>query len=172
MKNFVFLLALFALFAFVSCEKDADSSENDPCLCFCDCYLTKITFGHFYGKCAGEGCVEIFTIDPNNQQLLEDVRDAYPNSGTFYAGDFSIEHSEEKYDLVSDLAQYFPESLFDETETKIGEPDAGDWGGIYLEIQTAELHRFWLLDQKDSNMPEEYNAFVDKINEKIAIIHQ
>ena len=172
MKNFIFLFTLLLTFGFASCEKEDNACENNPHLCFCDCYLTEITFGHFYGECGGEGCVEIFKVDLNNRQLLEDTRDDYPYSDTFYMGDFSIEHPKEKYDLVADLGQYFPESLFEETGNVIGQPDAGDWGGIYFEIRTANLLRFWLLDQMESNMPEEYNEFVDKINEKIAIIHQ
>ena len=62
-----------------------------------------------------------------------------------------------------------------EQDTIIGMPDAGDWGGVYVEVKMKNLNSlsgFWLLDQMESNMPQVYNDFVDKINEKIAIINQ
>jgi hypothetical protein len=57
----------------------------------------------------------------------------------------------------------------------LGIPDGGDWGGIYVQIinKTDETHAgVWLLDQNESNMPQVYNEFVDKINTKIALINQ
>ena len=104
--------------------------------------------------------------------LSEDTLDMYPNDSDFYPGHFTTQWSAEKFDLVKDLESFFPESLIDETEVVQGQPDAGDWGGIYFEIKRGTTHRFWILDQLESNMPAEYNDFVDRINEKIAIIHQ
>lgn len=129
-----------------------------------------IVFGHFYGKCVGEGCIEIFKVDGAN--LLEDTLDRYPGSDDFYPGNFVTQLSNEKFELVKDLKNDFPEALLDETMVVQGQPDAGDWGGIYFEIQRGTTHRFWLLDQHDDHMPAAYNAFVDRINEKIAIIQQ
>jgi hypothetical protein len=59
-----------------------------------------------------------------------------------------------------------------ETAIVIGQPDAGDWGGIYFETKDGSTHRFWLLDQLENNMPVIYNEFVDRINEKIVLINQ
>jgi hypothetical protein len=160
------LIIFFALLVFTSCEKEDPINE-------CDCYtISEFTFGHFYGKCAGEGCVEIFRVDLDQQKLFEDVNDFYPRHDTLYNGNFETELSDDKYQQVKDLLQYVPSGLYQESQTVLGQPDAGDWGGIYFEMQLADGRRFWLLDQMDKNMPQEYNDFVDKINERIAIINE
>lgn len=165
MKYFL-LIILFALCLFTSCEKE---DPIDPC----DCYETaEFTFGHFYGECGGEGCVEIFRVDLDQQKLYEDVNDHYPRTDTLYDGSFQIELSDDKYQQVKDLLQYVPAGLYQEDETVLGQPDAGDWGGIYFEMDLHDGRKFWLLDQMDNNMPQEYNDFADKINEKIAIINE
>ena len=146
---------------FLSCE------EKDCCFAPPAEY---IVFGHFYGYCVGEGCIEIYRID--DQGLLEDTLDLYPGSTGFYSGDFNVQLPGEKFNLVNDLESHIPAELWNETSVVLGQPDAGDWGGIYFEIKKGSTHQFWLLDQMDSNMPAAYNEFVDKINEKIALIHQ
>lgn len=133
-----------------------------------------MVFGHFYGECWGEGCVEIFKLE--NGKLYEDTLDRYPSTDGPYEGAY-VELPASSYESVRDILGAFPEELLAEPEHVIGQPDAGDWGGIYVEIITSgdiepPMHRFWLLDQMDSNMPAVYNVFVDKINEKIAVIHQ
>ncbi|HZV70958.1 MAG TPA: hypothetical protein VFG10_15485 [Saprospiraceae bacterium] len=162
--NFILGIAIltFTITGLSSCDKKGDCGFGNE--------TEYIVFGHFYGECGGEGCVEIFKVDGNS--LFEDTLDMYPGSSDFYPGQFATKWSAEKFDLVKDLKSFFPESLMDETEIVQGQPDAGDWGGIYFEIQRGTTHRFWLLDQLETNMPSEYNEFVDRINEKIAIIHQ
>jgi len=154
------IITLFALLL-LGCE------EKECCFAPPADYMV---FGHFYGYCAGEGCIEIYRID--DQSLLEDTLDLYPENTGFYSGDFNVQLPGEKYVLVNDLESFIPEELLNETSIVLGQPDAGDWGGIYFEINKGSTHQFWLLDQMDNNMPESYNAFVDKINEKIALIHQ
>ena len=162
MKSIIISAILpFLLTGIMSCEKDERCGFGDT---------EFLVFGHFYGECVGEGCVEIFKLD--DSRLYEDTRDQYPGSNDFYQGLFDTQLPAEKYDLVKDLESYFPEALLNETEIIIGQPDAGDWGGIYFELKRGSTHRFWLLDQMESNMPAAYNDFVDRINEKIALIHQ
>jgi len=39
--------------------------------------------------------------------------------------------------------------LFFETAKVIGQPDAGDWGGLYVEIKcVGEPVQYWFIDQK------------------------
>ena len=95
-----------------------------------------------------------------------------PGRDDFYQGQFDTILADEKFQLVKDLESYFPEGLLDETVIVLGHPDEADGGGIYFEIKTADMHRFWILDQMDYNMPAVYNEFVDHINEKIALINQ
>lgn len=134
--------------------------------------FVQFTFGHFYGECIGEGCVEIFKIEDG--KLYEDTLDIYPSSTHEYGGSY-IQLSGEKYDAVRDLVDDFPQELYLIEDHVVGQPDAGDWGGIYVEIHhLGDFSRsgYWLLDQHEGNMPQALNDFVDKINTKIALINQ
>lgn len=162
-------ITYFVLFALGMASLSACDKE-------CDCVGTGefeyMVFGHFYGECGGEGCVEIYKI--TEVALYEDSTDVYPGNLYPYAGLYRL-LPDEKFQLVKDIIYEFPEALYGELNNVIGMPDAGDWGGIYVEMKYSNeeaLSGFWLLDQMESNMPQVYNDFVDKINEKIAIINQ
>lgn len=163
MRNIMSVLAiLVVLVAGCKDEKECGFGES------ADTFI----FGHFYGECVGEGCVELFLIE--NGKLFEDTRDQYPGSETAYIGDW-VELSAERYELVKDITTFFPEELFEEDNNVLGIPDGGDWGGIYVALtkhNQPSASGFWLLDQNENNMPDVYNDFVDIINEKIALIHQ
>ncbi len=162
-NDIIISLCAFIALSSLSCEKDQVG------VCGFGTLPDYVVFGHFYGKCGGEGCIEIYKVD--NSKLYEDTLDMYPGSDTFYPGHFATEWSDEKFQLVRDLYSFFPEALLNEKAVVQGHPDAGDWGGIYFEIKRGSTHRFWLLDQMDDNMPAAYNEFVDKINDKIYIIN-
>jgi hypothetical protein len=127
-------------------------------------------FGHFYGKCAGEGCVELYKLEDG--RLYEDDLDYYPNSASPVEAHWN-ELSKEKYDAVKDIEDAFPHALYGE-EHVLGIPDGGDWGGIYVEVkysgEPTPNSGFWLLDKNESYMAQVYNDFVDKIEEKITLI--
>ncbi len=165
MKNlFHFLVLSFFVVTVLSCQKECECAGKGK--------FEYMVFGHFYGKCAGEGCVEIFKID--EESLYEDSTDVYPNGLAPYIGQYTL-LPDAKFQLVKDLIQAFPEALYAEPNNVIGMPDAGDWGGVYVEIKYENeeaFSGFWLLDQHEGNMPQIYNDFVDKINEKIALINQ
>ncbi len=156
MKYLLFSLAAF-FFLCVSCKK------NDGYLSSID----YIIFGHFYGECLGEDCIEIFKI--NNDHLYEDTRDHYPDANDFYNANFQ-KLSDEKFALTKDIINYFPMSLLDEENHVIGQPDAGDWGGLYIEYKRNSVRKFWLLDKKKENVPSTYHVFIDKVAEVIQAI--
>ena len=101
-------MVCLTLFILTSCEKDAnlELSTSD--------YLI---FGHFYGKCVGEQCIEIFKLE--NEKLFEDTKGQYPNSGEFYEGIW-VQLSQQKFIDTKDLTKYFPTDLLNETEKVIG----------------------------------------------------
>jgi hypothetical protein len=149
------LLLLFLLtVAISSCKKEKKQTlEYDHFI-----------FGRFYGMCAGEECVEIFKME--NGKLYEDVNDLYPNYQTFYTGNY-LQLSDEKYQKTKDIIDYFPTDLLNETDTIIGIPDAGDWGGHYIEYSYNGTRRFWLMDKMKTNVDSKYHLFIDKLNERI-----
>ncbi len=160
-KILIWLSLVLPGLLFVSCGKDDDelqkSTEDDF-----------LVFGHFYGECAGEYCVEIFKIE--DAKVYEDTDDQYPGTTTFYEGDFSVELSDTSYNLVFDLIEDFPDDLWSEAEKVIGQPDAGDWGGLYIEYKKGDDHDYWVLDQMKPNVPATYHEFIDSINAKIELL--
>jgi len=128
-----------------------------------------IVFGHFYGFCHGESCIEIFKLTESS--LFEDENDQYPSSAHAYQGKF-IKLEDKKFQLVKDLFNSFPEELLTEKDTTIGSPDAADGGGIYFAVQTEEGQRYWLIDQMKNNVPEYLHPFMDYINSSIKLISE
>ena len=158
MKSILPLILCVLLFN--ACKKEPIEKSNTS---------DYLVFGHFYGECMGEGCVEIFKL--TNTTLLEDTNDHYPGSQNAYNGNFSVDRST-FFSQVEDLWEVIPDNIFEETETVIGQPDAGDWGGLYFEIQKENFHRYWLIDQQKSGIPEYLYELTDSINAKISVLIQ
>ena len=170
MKNLSLLSGLIfaALLLFSACSAD-DAVDPDPTDRIVES-ASYLVFGHYYGRRPAEDGIEIFKIE--DSKLYEDTNDHYPTPEDFYKGNF-VELSAEKYAQVSDLMDVIPAQLLEETETVIGLPDAGDWGGLYVEYyaEGAEEADFWLIDMLEANRPEYLNPFVNQINKKIEMIN-
>jgi len=156
----LFFLLILPLALFTACDKEGNNLKVEA---------DYLIFGHAYGFCVGEKCIEIFKLEDG--QLYEDANDNYPGSTDFYDADFST-LSNELYEQVSNLEDDFPSILLDETDTVIGEPDAGDWGGLYIEYKAGDFRKFWLLDLNKNNVPESYHNFIDAVTEKIELINE
>jgi hypothetical protein len=152
------LLTVAVLLVTFSCNKQKETPEQK---------IEYIIFGHFYGFCLGERCIEIFKL--TESKLYEDDTDSYPTSAQPYQGNF-IEMDEEKFLLVNDLADKIPEELLAEQDTIIGSPDAADGGGIYFAIKNDNGTRYWLIDQMKYNVPNYLHPFMDDINNSILLI--
>lgn len=155
MKLQILITTCLTIFLFASCKKDKTVQPSNS---------NYLMFGHFYGECFSETCVEIYRLEQD--KLLEDTKDQYPARSGFYGGNY-VSLSQEKFNSTKDLINSFPTELLNETQTVIGQPDAGDWGGLYVEYNFNGVRKFWLLDQMQSNVPVEYHSFIDKVNEKI-----
>lgn len=156
------LLFLAIILTFISCDK----TDPPVDLVFNTDY---IVFGHFFGECGGEQCVEIFQL--NDEFLKEDTKDMYPSYTEFNELQFSIDLTSKRSEVVS-LLDNFPMQLLDESETVFGSPDAGDWGGIYLEYRTANVHKFWLIDYVDNELSDYLIDYKNEIIEAIDKINQ
>lgn len=141
----------------MACSKsdDINFKEND--------YLI---FGHFYGECIGEGCVETFKL--TDTKLFEDTYDNYSTVNDFNF----VELSNDKFLLVKDLIDYFPSSLMEMEQEVIGCPDCGDWGGLFVRHSNDNVVKGWRIDQMKDNVPISLHKFIDKVNEKIALINE
>lgn len=152
----VSLIAGFLLFG--SCKKEEEPQGNEN-------YLI---FGHFYGECIGETCIEIYCLE--TARLLEDQNDNYPSGLNFYSADFT-QLSNSDFLEVNDLMSFFPDTLLLIDDTVIGTPDAGDWGGLYVEYNVDGVRRFWLIDKSESNIPAVLIPFKLEIEHKIELIN-
>ena len=157
MNRIVTAVVLFSIL-FTSCKKDDNLKGTGS---------NYLMFGHFYGECLGEHCIEIFQL--GDDQLLEDTADTYPSYNSFYNGHYKA-LSQQQFDSTKDLINYFPPDLLQETTTVIGKPDEADGGGLYIEYNFDGVREFWLLDQVQSNVPDKYHSFIDKVNEKIELL--
>jgi len=155
MKPTSILLMLIALIAIRCGDQTAEFSQNSN-------YLV---FGHFFGECIGEACVEIFKIE--NGVVYEDTLDMYPvQSQLPHMTDF-VRLPDDDYEKVKSLTDNIPERLFDESDMVIGQPDAGDWGGYYVETDLSGTPRYWLIDKMQSNLPGYLHDFTADLNEAI-----
>ncbi len=125
-----------------------------------------VIFGHFYGECLGEKCIEIYKL--GKSQLFEDIKDSYPSYSNFYSGSYNL-LSQNKFDASKDIMDYFPQDLLNEPNNVIGQPDAGDWGGLYIEYNFNGVRKLWLIDLKKGNVPIKYHKFIDEVKKRILI---
>jgi hypothetical protein len=144
----------------LSCDNDDIKVEEQK-----DENQSYIIFGHFYGFCQGEQCVENFKL--TESKLFEETTDPYvlkPGEGIF----LELDHI--KFEQVKSLASMIPPQLLHTTDVFIGSPDAADGGGIYFETAVNGERKFWRIDKVKSNLPEYLVPFVNEIEKDIAVI--
>jgi hypothetical protein len=139
------------------CSKENPSVEPDS---------NELIFGQFYGECSGERCIEIYKLDARKQELSEDVKDSYPTIAAPYEGEY-VPLSADFIRHAEDLGQYVPAQLLREANGAIGQPDAGDWGGYYLEVNKNGKRGFWLIDTQKRNLPAYLHPLVDTLRARI-----
>jgi hypothetical protein len=123
-----------------------------------------LIFGHFYGECIGENCIETFKL--TDSALYEDTLDQYAGSPPFAF----VPMSSELFLQVQDLRDSFPGQLWDETEPILGCPDCADQGGLFIQYENEGETRSWRIDQEQSAVPEYLHAFMDQVNLSIALL--
>ncbi len=155
MKKLVLILAAVVLL--IACTKsDNNMTINEQ---------NFLVFGHFYGFCGGESCVETFKL--TDEKLFEDTIDDYMGQ--------NLEFEELESGLflqVNDLPDFFPNQLLNESETVFGCPDCADGGGLFVQYSKNGNTKSWRIDQDYNNIPSYLHEFVYKVNEKIGIINK
>ena len=155
MKKLSLLILIASIAINISCKKKDDIVINQ------DNYLI---FGHIYGMCSGESCVETYKL--TDSKLFEDTLDSY--SGGVYS---FVELGNNNFEEVKDLVDYFPSELLAEKESVIGCPDCADGGGITIQYAENGNVRTWKIDKNKSNIPTYLHDFVDKVSDKILLIN-
>lgn len=155
MRNII--LSLLAIVFFSSCNNDDNKEININEKNF-------LIFGHFYGMCGGEQCVETFKL--TNKALFEDTIDDYNGQNMNF-----IELGNDKFEEVKDLTNFFPNELLTQTDTVFGCPDCADGGGLLIQYSENGTIKTWRIDQSKTNVPNYLHNFIDKVNEKIQLIN-
>ena len=148
------LTLLIAIAMTTSCNKDCITLNEQN-------YLV---FGHFYGMCAGEGCVETYKL--TDMKLYEDLIDDYSGQNLEF-----VELENETFEQVSDLVDFFPNQLLSEEETVFGCPDCSDGGGLFIQYSDNGNLKSWRIDQFQNNVPSYLHSFMDQVNEAIELIN-
>ncbi|WP_265955634.1 hypothetical protein [Galbibacter sp. EGI 63066] len=155
MKNLKLIGLLLLIGAFISCNNDDDATSYEA---------NYLIFGHFYGMCAGESCVETFKL--TDDKLFEDTKDDYTKKEFSFA-----EQSDSKFEQVKDLPSFIPNQLLNEKDSVFGCPDCADAGGLFIRYLENGNVKSWRIDQVKANVPEYLHSFMDKVNEKIELIN-
>ena len=145
-----------AIVILTSCNKDED--------CITINEQNFLVFGHFYGMCGGEECVETYKL--TDLKLYEDILDDYSGQNL----DF-VELDNETFEQINDLVDFFPNQLLNETDTVFGCPDCSDGGGLFIQYSDNGNLKSWRIDQFQENVPSYLHSFIDKVNEKISLIN-
>ncbi|MCG8608420.1 hypothetical protein MJD09_25960 [bacterium] len=109
--------------------------------------------------------MEIFKIE--NSALYEDTLDRYPSHNNLPHSTSYVSLSNEEYEKVKHISDLIPDELFAEDALVIGQPDAGDWGGFYLETNKRGKTEYWLIDKMKNNIPAYLHTLVDALDEAI-----
>ncbi|QLG45908.1 hypothetical protein [Costertonia aggregata] len=152
------ILGILTIGILLSCNGDDDSEINIDEQNF-------LIFGHFYGECGGEGCIETFKL--TDKSLFEDTVDDYSGQDMKF-----IELQNDVFEQVKNLTNFFPNELLNQNETVFGCPDCADGGGLFIQYSENGNIKSWRIDQVKSNVPEYLHVFMDKVNEKIALINE
>ena len=154
MKKLLLILLCLPII-FTSCKKEEVEINNNE-------YLI---FGHFYGMCGGEDCIETFKL--TDEKLYEDLNDNYSGTEPF---NFVI-LGDEKYNEAKDLISFFPSQLLNENDITFGCPDCVDQGGLFIGYKKDGELKKWRIDQNKNQVPNYLHNFMDKVNVKIAAIN-
>jgi hypothetical protein len=157
MNKYICFGFFMSILFFTSCHKDGDSIVGNG---------DYLIFGRFYGFCVGEGCVETFKL--TDTSLFEDTKDGYRATEGFNF----VELSNQKFNLVKDLADMVPAELLKEEEKTFGGPDTYDQGGLIIQISSGKKIKTWILDQNKLSLPSYLHPIRDSINAKIDLIGQ
>lgn len=128
-----------------------------------------VIFGQFFRFCIGEKCIEVYKLTDNG--LYEDIQDQYLNKpGLDYKGFAKLNDSLRQ--KVNGFPSSIPIELYSFPDSTFGMPDAGDWGGYYLEVSRSGKKSVWYIDKMQSNLPEFLKPLATAIESNVEILSQ
>ncbi len=153
-SNFTFLCSILFVLTLSNCtmvDPVRAELEINPVL----------VFGTYYGFCGGD-CAHLYKIE--NQKLYADQ--GIDNLYLFRDRElpFATEpRPEEDYAKAKFLISDFPNQLLQEEQQTLGNPDAHDQGGIFLELTMGEEVKKWYLDTSTERLPEYLQEYAKQV---------
>ena len=99
--------------------------------------------------------------------MFEDTTDSYAGVNPFNF----VALSNDQFNEVKDLIEYFPMDLLNQKEGTFGCPDCADQGGILIIYSKNGVTKTWRLDQSKNDVPNYLHSFMDTINKAINTIN-
>ena len=149
-NNYLVLMLSLTLFSLGCSSSDEPNSE-----------LPTVIFGHFFGECSGERCLETYMLQ--GESLFEDTNDSFTRDYNF------VSLADSLYLRVNDLRDLIPAELSDLEGQTFGCPDCGDQGGVYLQLADQNDTEFFI-DMDTNGIPDYLSEFVAEVNERIALL--
>lgn len=126
-----------------------------------------LLFGHYYGMCAGETCIETYKL--TNSQLFEDSVDHYPDDLKGYPGKYVV-LPDSLFQKIKGLENELPPELLTSESRVFGMPDVADGGGMYVERSENGVVKVWLIDNNRRAIPAYLQTFVERMRESIDLL--
>jgi hypothetical protein len=158
---------ILALLGCPACNSpDVASPEVYPAYGLADASTDTFIFGRYSGFCpAGTDCTQLYKV--TGYALYEDhvvyLRD-HPTAIEFKKHPLP----DAQYELATGLSAKIPLELLTSTTEIIGQPDAFDQGGIYLELLRDGIRKRWYLDTEPSNLPAGVRPYLQEITQVLA----
>lgn len=134
----------------LSCSKEEHDTANH--------YLV---FGHTYGKCVGEECLEVFKLTQDS--LFEDLSDNFFSGGAKF-----VSLSKAKHSLALPLLADFPQELKGEVNRTFGCPGCHDQATIIIQYFDGVKLQQFLVDEDKPMIPVFLHAYVEDIQKTIS----
>ena len=155
MRTIKFLILGLGILILSSCNKENTNTAAE---------MDYLIFGHFYGECIGESCVQTYKI--TDTKLYVDLAKNYSGEDLNFQA-----MSASKFNKVSNLRASIPEQLLDETEGVIGCPDCHDQGGLFIQYSNNGIIKSWRIDNSKDAVPMYLREFMNKVREDIDLIN-
>ena len=118
-----------------------------------------LTFGVVYGFCFGDECVQLFKLEDDELYKTNFERFVAEEPINFDGAPLP----EADYELANPLRQQFSDALLNTRDTILGIPDAYDQGGIFIQLETDNVSRYWMLDTNIEALPTEVQPYAKQV---------
>jgi hypothetical protein len=118
-------------------------------------------FGKYHGMCNGPDCVIYAKLE--NNTLYVNTQDQYPNWTASADGLEFSQYTGQVPDGIFELPGKIPASMYTMSKL-IGQPDAYDQGGFYVELMSDNTLYTWKIDTNMDDVPQELHSFCNAMD--------